>query len=99
MNEVNADEQLALAVKIQTDLHLWHTHVVWVDIETGSFAIAHTDGERAVQWQFSLELCRVHQWLLDGAGLCEDAGCPGCFPVTGWYEVWQPHLDVKGIAL
>ena len=82
-------------------------HVIYVDIDSDWFVVAHTDAERAVQVMISLAQCPLHAYLATG-GLDHRLCCAGgeghaprwVFPASGWYQVPTDSLhDIRGLAL
>jgi hypothetical protein len=99
---------IADAVRFQHDLGLPESHVIYVDIDSDGFVIAHTGTERGLQALSPLAECAVHRYLaaggLDHRLCCTGHVRPGCprfvFPRTGWYEAPTASLhDVHGLAL
>lgn len=98
------------ARQVQRDLRLLDSHVIYVDIDSDWFAVAHTDAERASQLTISLTQCALHQYLIAG-GLDHRMCCAGgqghapefVFPSSGWYEVLDAgdpaHARIRGLAL
>jgi hypothetical protein len=99
---------IADACRLQRDFGLLESHVIYVDIDSDWFVIAHTGTERGLQSLSPLAECAVHRYLVTG-GLDHRLCCtgnvqPGCprfvFPRSGWYEVPTASLhDVRGLAL
>lgn len=95
------------AKQVQRDLHLLDSHVIYVDIDSDWFVIAHTDAERENQLMISLTQCVLHQYLMTG-NLDHKLCCAGyqdheprwVFPASGWYQVPSSSLhEVRGLAL
>lgn len=95
------------AKQVQRDLHLLDSHVIYVDIDSDWFVIAHTGAERANQLMISLTQCAVHVYLMTG-NLDHKLCCAGypdhkprwVFPASGWYQVPSSSLhEVRGLAL
>lgn len=106
MNGATIDD----ARQVQRDFGLAGSHVIYVDIDSDWFVIAHTDAERANQVMISLTQCALHQYLMAG-GLDHRMCCAGgqghapefVFPSSGWYEVTgtgdPAHARIRGLAL
>jgi hypothetical protein len=99
---------IADARRLQRDLGLLESHVIYADIGSDWFVIAHTGAERGLQALSSLAECSVRRYLalggLDRRVCCTGLVLPGCprfvFPRSGWYEVPTASLhDVRGLAL
>ena len=107
MDSVTIDD----ARQVQRDFGLTGSHVIYVDIDSDWFVIAHTDAERANALMISLTQCALHQYLA-GGGLDHRMCCAGnpdhppefVFPSSGWYEVLgvadpAQHARMRGLAL
>ena len=99
---------IADACRLQRDLGLLDSHVIYADIDSDWFVIAHTGAERELQAESPLTECAVHRYLaaggLDHRMCCTGLVLPGCprfvFPRSGWYEAPTASLhDVRGLAL
>jgi hypothetical protein len=98
------------ARQVQRDFGLPDSHVIYVDIDSDWFVIAHTDAERACAAAVPLTRCALHRYLLAG-GLDHRMCCAGreghapefVFPSSGWYEVLgaddPAHARIRGLAL